>query len=91
MSKKVKVYSRQKPTKRKKRTNKPNDDKDIIVDIRREIDRLPKVSKKQYMTNGRIDSFETCIVMNVIFSVPGGSALMVAGAFYSSFIIFIKH
>jgi len=89
MAKKVKVRSRKKPTKKKKWMNKPNDEEDLIADLRREIDRLPSVSKERYMIDKRVDLLEACVVMNVIFSTPGGSVLIMAGALSSNFIIFI--
>ncbi|UCD13803.1 MAG: hypothetical protein JSW60_09650 [Thermoplasmatales archaeon] len=87
MKKKGMVHSRKKPTRKKKWMNKPNDD--IMMDIQREMDRLANVSKERYMANRSINLFEACAVMNVIFSTPGGSVLIMTGALYSNFIIFI--
>lgn len=89
MSKKV-ARSRKKTYKKRKWADKSNDSEDLIEYIRSEIDRLPNVSKKGYMTKEKIGLFEACIVMNVGLSTPGGTFLIWVGASYSNFITFIS-
>ena len=90
MTKKVEVHTRKKPIKKKKWMNTPDVEDDIIAEIGRRIDRLSNVSKKGYTNVEKIDLFETCIVMNVIFSAPGGTVLMLVGASNSNFNIFVS-
>lgn len=77
-----------KPTKRIKQMNILSDEERLIINIRREIDRLPDVSKERKTTNRKFDLIGTCIVINVIFSILAGSILIMTGALYSDFIIF---
>ncbi len=62
---------------------------DKIEYIRKEIDKLPGISKKRYQIKGKIDLLKSCIIMNLIFSIPIGTYLIFAGALNSIYIIFI--
>lgn len=80
MPRKIKVHSRKKPTKSKKWMNKPYYEDKIKV-IHNEIDNWAN-------TTGKVDLLESSLILNIIFSVPGGASLITLGAFCTDSLIF---
>ena len=86
MSQRVYIYYK----KKEKFSNKINTKENNIRDIRREIDRLPSPYHNSIMNDRGTNLFETCVMINIICSIPVGSILIMAGALYSNFIIFFS-